>query len=176
MSQKPCVLKQWADDTDLWYMKDDKYQRPKGIVSLKIYTGDCEFGQTAKGRVFVEVWNQILNESLREFYYMASMASLNALVSLPHDNLNIQWSGFNDSLPTFVEETLRRIKGLNVKDMPETFAQVKEKLLQNWYNFYLEQAYQQAYMQFDNILLTNSFERKQLRLLLEDLTFEDFCK
>lgn len=113
-SKKPYLLKQWADDTDLWYMKDDKYLRPKGIVSLKIYTGDCEFGQTARGRVFVEVWNQILNESLREFYYMAQMASLNANVSLPHDNVNIQWSGFSDSLPTFVEETLKRIRGLQV--------------------------------------------------------------
>jgi insulysin len=66
------------------------------------------------------------------------MASMSASVSLPHDNVNIQWAGFNDSLPTFVEETLRRIKGLRVHEMPETFAQVKEKLLQNWHNFYLE--------------------------------------
>ena len=42
------------------------------------------------------------------------MASLNANVSLPHDNVNIQWSGFSDSLPTFVEETLKRIRGLQV--------------------------------------------------------------
>jgi len=46
VSKKPVLIKQWADDTDLWYMKDDKYLRPKGIVSLKIYTGDCEFGRT----------------------------------------------------------------------------------------------------------------------------------
>ena len=44
---KPELLRQWADDTDLWYLKDDKFLRPKGIVSLKIYTGDCEFGRTA---------------------------------------------------------------------------------------------------------------------------------
>jgi insulysin len=175
-SQKPFLLRQWADDTDLWFMKDDKYQRPKGLVSLKIYTGDCEFGQTARGRVFVEMWNSILNEYLREFYYMAQMASLNASVSLPHDNVNIQWSGFSDSLPTFVEETLKRIKGLKVHEMPDTFAQVKEKLMQNWFNFYLEQAYQQAYFTFDNIMLTTAFEKKQLRSILESLTFEEFCK
>lgn len=54
---KPYLLQKWADDTDLWFMKDDKFLRPKGIVSLKIYTGDCEFGMTPRGRVFVEVWN-----------------------------------------------------------------------------------------------------------------------
>jgi secreted Zn-dependent insulinase-like peptidase len=157
-------------------MKDDKYLRPKGMVSLKIYTGDCEFGQTAKGRVFVEIWNSILNESLREFYYMAQMASLHAAVSLPHDNVNIQWSGFSDSLPTFVEETLKRIKGLRVHDMPDTFAQVKEKLMQNWFNFYLEQAYQQAYFSFDNILLTTAFEKKQLHLKSSANSLRDGCR
>jgi hypothetical protein len=52
-------------------MKDDKFERPKGMVSLKIYTGDCEFGRTPAGRVFAELWNSILQEHLREFYYMA---------------------------------------------------------------------------------------------------------
>jgi secreted Zn-dependent insulinase-like peptidase len=86
---KPELVRQWANDTDLWYLKDDKYERPKGIVSLKIYTGDCDFGRTSQGRVFAEVWNQVLQEYLREFYYMASMASLQVSMTLPHDNYNI---------------------------------------------------------------------------------------
>jgi hypothetical protein len=48
--------------------------------------------------------------------------------------------------------------------------------MQNWFNFYLEQAYQQAYFTFDNIMLTTAFEKKQLRSILETLTFEEFCK
>ena len=59
-NKKPVLLKQWADDTDLWYLKDDKFERPKGMVSLKIYTGDCEFGRTPAGRVFAELWNSVL--------------------------------------------------------------------------------------------------------------------
>ena len=70
-------------------MKDEKFLRPKGMVSLKIYTGDCEFGRTANGRLFVEIWNAMLQEYLREFYYMAQMASLNATMSVPHDNYSI---------------------------------------------------------------------------------------
>ena len=38
-SVKPTLLKQW-EDTDLWYKKDDKFERPKAIVSMKIYTND----------------------------------------------------------------------------------------------------------------------------------------
>lgn len=40
----------------MWYMKEEKFKYPKGVVSLKVYTGDCELGRSAAGRVFVEVW------------------------------------------------------------------------------------------------------------------------
>ena len=97
-------------------MKDDKFEMPKGMVSHKIYTGDCDFGRTPNGRVFAELWNSMLQEYLREFYYMAQMASLHASMSLPHDNYNIDWSGYSDSLPVFVEETLKRVKSFNVDE------------------------------------------------------------
>ena len=31
-------------DIDLWYKKDDKFDRPKSEVSMKIYTNDCNLG------------------------------------------------------------------------------------------------------------------------------------
>ena len=112
------------------------------------------------------MWNQVLQEYLREFYYMASMASLHASMTLPHDNYNIQWSGYSDSLPKFVEETLRRMKGINLAQQEELFNQVKEKLLQEWYNFYYEQTFRQAYALFDSVVLTTAFEKNLLRAIL----------
>jgi secreted Zn-dependent insulinase-like peptidase len=57
------------------------------------------------------------------------MASLNATMSLPHDNYTVNWSGFNDSLPTFVEETLKRMKAIKISEQKDYFEQCKEKLL-----------------------------------------------
>lgn len=37
-------------------MKDDKFERPKAHVSVKIYTNDNEFGLNPKKRVFANVW------------------------------------------------------------------------------------------------------------------------
>jgi hypothetical protein len=45
------------------------------------------FGRTAQARVFTELYNKIVDEYLREFSYMASMASLHFEMSLYHDNL-----------------------------------------------------------------------------------------
>lgn len=48
---KTALLKKW-DDTDLWYQKDNKFDRPKAYVYMKIYTADDGFGTSAEKRVF----------------------------------------------------------------------------------------------------------------------------
>ena len=108
LSERVKLLKTW-EDTEIWYKKDDKFKRPKGIVNFKLYTNDCLFSQTSFGRLFAEVWRQCLDEYLREFNYMASCANLNFEILVAPDNVELTWSGFNDSLPVFVLETIQRI-------------------------------------------------------------------
>lgn len=120
LSQRVKLLKTW-EDTELWYKKDDKFKRPKGIVNVKIYTNDCLFSQTAYGRMFSEVWKEVLEEYLREFLYMAACADLNFEIAVAPDNIAITWSGFNDSLSIFALETVKRIKEMKTADLNEIF-------------------------------------------------------
>jgi len=135
-SSKPMLLKQW-EDTDLWYKKDDKFERPKAIVSFKMYTTDNDFGQTAEARMFMTVWRSVMMEYMREFNYTAECANLEFTATVLHDNLNCVWSGFNDSMPNYITETISRLQGMKDKDLAEEFAQVKEKLMLEWKNSYL---------------------------------------
>lgn len=93
-------------------MKDDAFERPKAIVNMKIYTGDADFGKTSAGRVFANVWKNVTTEYLREFSYMAECANLEFEITLLHNNVDFKWSGFNDSMPNFIQETIKRIKNL----------------------------------------------------------------
>ena len=147
---------------------------PKAIVNLKLYTNDCLFGRTAQARVFIEVWKNVVNEVLREFKYMASMAEMESFFSIYHDNFNMEWRGYSDTLPVFIKETLQRVKNFNPAQHQEEFNQVKEKLMQEWYNFYLEQSFRQGFANFENIVLSAAIEKKVLRKILETFTFDDF--
>lgn len=44
LSERPILLQQWKDQADLWYQKDDQFKRPKGIVTMKMYTSDLAMG------------------------------------------------------------------------------------------------------------------------------------
>ena len=137
---KTTLLKKW-DDCDLWYMKDNKFDRPKAYIYMKIYTADDGFGTSAEKRVFAQVWQQVIDEHLREFSYMADCAKMNFGLNILHDNLSFSFNGFNDKMPTYIVEIMNRILTMKDSDQKNTFNNVKEKLLLVWKNFYLDQTF-----------------------------------
>jgi len=58
--------------------------------------------------------------------------------------------------------------------MHSIFNQVKEKLLQDYKNLYLEHSYSQIRKQWGNLMLQNKTTKKQLRKKLEEYTFDKF--
>ena len=105
LSKKPILVQQW-NDSDLWYKQDDKFKSPIAKINLKIYTNDCMYGHSPEGRVFAEIWNSIIHENLREFYYMGKMASQETYITIYNNNLNFEWFGYNDTLSFFVQEAI----------------------------------------------------------------------
>ena len=89
-SLEPKLL-EMTESYDLWYKKDDKFLRPKAFVSLKLYTDDCLFGSDPKSRVFAHIWNEVANDYMREFNYMATCASLSLGVSVNYDVVDFRW-------------------------------------------------------------------------------------
>jgi len=174
LSTRPQLVQQWDGVADLWYKKDDKFKKPKGIVACKIYTGDLGFGTSAKAKVFSDVWKNVLEECLREFVYMADCAKLEFKVSLLRDNIDLQWTGFNDSLVNFVGETVKRIAAFRNGECREVFYQVKEQLMQEWKNHYLNQVFRLAAAEMDTYLYANDVEKSKLSELLASFDYETF--
>jgi len=173
LSKKAHLLKQW-DDCDLWYKKDDKFERPKAYINMKMYTGDNGFGSAPEKRLFALFWQSVQEEYLREFKYMADCANLNFTLSVLHDNLNLSFSGFNDSMPNYISESVTRLMQMKDADLKEIFDQTKEKLLLDWKNFYLNQSFRQMLPSFEAIMYEMYPEKRALRKILEPYTYEMF--
>ena len=102
-------------------MKDDKFQKPKGIYSLKIYTGDLYFGSTPKARVFATLWQACVQSLMQEFVYMAEMAAMKFDLVILRDNITIRWDGFDDGLSQFVLKSLEVLQSIRTKDFRDVF-------------------------------------------------------
>lgn len=108
-NQKPKLLKRWPKCTDLWYLKDNKFERPKLIVNMNVYTNDCLWSQKPESRVYALLWQKVLQEYMREFNYNAEEARLDFSISVLDDHIKFKWSGYNDAMPQYIDETLARI-------------------------------------------------------------------
>jgi len=109
------------DGLQVWYQKDDKFEKPKAIFRLKYYTADSGLGYSLKGRVFAEVWDAVVQEKIKEFVYMAEMAGLELRMSLLQDNYDFTWSGYNDSLDQFIIQTVENLKKLDLSKEEAVF-------------------------------------------------------
>jgi len=89
------------------------------------------------------VWKSVLDDYLREFDYMGSCASLHFSIAVTMDNIEFKWDGYNDSMREFVKGLLERLQQVegDTAIIEHMFAQVKEKLLSDWKNFYLSQTF-----------------------------------
>lgn len=130
------------------------------MVSMQLYTNDCLFGQNPRARVFVHIWQKVLEEHLSEFHCMAKVAKLSFDVKLELDSINFKWSGYGDSVPGFVEQTLTRLCQMKDQNLTRAFAQVKEKLLLDWKNCYMDQSSQQAIASFGSLMVNLAMEKK----------------
>lgn len=101
----------------MWYKKDDTFKMPKVVTKLKIYTNDCLFTQKPESRVFAHVWNEVVKEHLREFNYMADLARLEFNLSIDIDSVDLQWSGYNDSMANYIQQTVERILQVKTTDV-----------------------------------------------------------
>jgi secreted Zn-dependent insulinase-like peptidase len=64
---------------------------------------------------------------MQELKYSAEMAAMQFDLTLLRDNVHMQWSGFNDSLGVFVQESLKFVDSVRGRDFKEVFEQVKAK-------------------------------------------------
>ena len=80
---------------------------------------------------------------------MADCANLKNSVYVTGDNIGFSWSGFNDSMPNYVNETIKKLKEMPSLDLKEIFELIKGGLLVDWYNALLDQPFNQAFSRFN---------------------------
>ena len=64
---------------------------------------------------------------MQEFIYMAEMAAMRFSLTLLRESVNLEWSGFSDTLDVFVQKTLELINSMRNTEFKDVFEQVKAR-------------------------------------------------
>lgn len=175
VSKEPVQLKKW-DSGILWYLKDDTFKKPKASVQMQLHTCDNNFGVKKEARMFAILWKEILKEFLQEFNYMAECANLESDIAIANDHVSFEWSGFNDSMPNFITDTIGKVIEMRGADLKKEFAAVKEKKTLEWKNKYLDQSFRQMMPLLETTLIKSNPEFCECSAWLEGYTYEMFMQ
>lgn len=131
-----------SDRLEIWFKQDNKFNTPKGGISVKIYCNDLGFNREIKTYVLLDLWTRLFNESLRETLYAASSAALGVSVAMDGEGLELAIFGFDDSINNMALDLLVKMKEFNPASMESYFADIKEKMMRSLNNFFKDQPYQ----------------------------------
>lgn len=59
--KEPLLLKS-GDGTDLWHQQDAKFDKPKEVVTMILYSNDCLESDSPKGELFTSLWSTVMRD------------------------------------------------------------------------------------------------------------------
>ncbi|KAG7096021.1 hypothetical protein E1B28_006704 [Marasmius oreades] len=155
----------------LWHKKDDQFWVPKARVVIEIKSPFVD--QSARTAVLTRMFTDLVNDSLTEYSYAASLAGLSYEC---YDSLNgicVSFSGYNDKMPVLARHVLQQIQTLSVD--PERLKIMIEKANKRWENFFLGESYHIARDYALHMLSAQGWLREQLLEQLPTITPEAVC-
>jgi len=155
---------------ELWYAQDTTFKRPKVSLIFHIQPPKELVDAVYMSRLYL--YAACINERLNETAYAARMAGLDYGFSADLDGLTIAINGFAASSRELLNEIGQGLRSLEISE--QQFADTKERILREWKNFKLGQAWdvaretsrrirKETYFGYDSLL------KEGERLKLEDM-------
>lgn len=109
----------------LWYGQDSKFNQPKGDCFL---TFDCSAINEGVPLISAQrLWVALMNETLNQKYYQASIAGLHFHFYSHQGGFSLQTNGFRGNQLTFYAKLLNQI--VTNEDFTQSFERIKERQL-----------------------------------------------
>lgn len=121
--------------TGLWYKKDDQFWAPKAHVRL-IMRSSYAYA-TPRHAVLTRLFVDLVEDSLSEITYDASLAGLHYSIENKKDGISLSVRGYNDKLPVLLGTVVDHLRAIDIRE--ERLKVFLEQLERTYKNFYLEQ-------------------------------------
>ncbi len=129
-----------TDGVKLYFGQDHEFLRPKGIVSYKIMFSKEKMN--LRNRVLLKFYVSCVKESMNELGYPAKQAGLNYSLVEGYEGLYLTVRGYTESAIKLYEMMLEHMVNFDVS--LDQFEAIKDKIVRDYQNFPLSDAWQQT--------------------------------
>lgn len=155
--------------TRVWYKKDDTFWVPK--TNVWILFKNPLFHATPRNCVILELYINLLTDSLSEYSYNAEVAGLTYYLSQESKGINLHIGGYSDKLPLLLSKVIDKMKNLQIQQ--DRFDIFKDELTRGYENFFLEAPYQHSAYYMSDVLGENAWNCDDFLSEIKDIYIED---
>ena len=158
-----------ASGIELWHATDTTFETP--LSSFYVSIRSPAANSSARNAVLTRLFVRMVNESLAEPLYAASVAGFGISV-YPHlRGLSIRTHGYSDKHGLLVKSALQAVRAPTFD--PGTFARVKEALTRRWANKRLDPPFRQGLSRLHNYLLEPHWTSSEMLEASQSITLAD---
>lgn len=144
-----------SDSVELYFKQDNRFNQPKASAKFQLYSNDYGYGQRLDATLLLQIWKKLWEESIRELKYEAHTAAFEVSVDDNVGGIQLNLSGFNDSLNNVALAVFDKIGTFDPAKYESFFEDIKDDLIKENENKRLQTPYQQAFDFADAILETD---------------------
>jgi len=122
-----------------WWKKDDQFWVPKASVNVLLRSPFAN--PTPYMAVMIQVYKELVEDSLTEYSYDAELAGLDYGISVTAQGIDIAVGGFNDKLAVLLEKVLISLRDLEIRD--DRFEIIKERMVRGYKNLEYTEPFRQ---------------------------------
>jgi len=152
-----------------WFEQDKTFQLPRANVSILFLTE--ETNRSPRHRLLATLFANAITEGLNEWNYDVREAGLAASIEDEARGIRLRLSGYSQRIPDLIESVAERLTTVTI-DEP-TFDAIKDKLAREYANADYDQAYQQAFYEFNYLMTPYSWHRREYRDLVNEITLDE---
>ncbi|KAI8981618.1 Metalloenzyme, LuxS/M16 peptidase-like protein [Mycotypha africana] len=155
--------------TRIWYKKDDTFWVPK--TNAWIFFKNPLFYAVPRNAVILELFINLLTDSLSEYSYNAEVAGLLYYLNRESKGITLYIGGYSDKLPLLLGKVVDKMKHLKIQ--PDRFAIFKDELTRGYENFFMEAPYQHSAYYMSYALCERKWTCDDYLAEIKDLTIEE---
>ena len=165
--QKPELVVQ-RDGISAWLYPSQQFaSQPRGVLEILINSAVPQ--QQVKAKVALALWRDLYNLQYSALATEADIAGMQ--LSLRDGNgLVLNVAGFTDKQPELLQQALA---GLRISSDEQGFAQAKDRFIRNVQNQGKQFPFQQAFMAYNNLVRSGSYDADALVNAAQSLTLAE---
>lgn len=163
-----------------WFLNDNIYSIPKGFVSSRFLLPIA--AQSPEHSVMLSVYVKMIKDVLNKLSYSASLAGLSYSLNTSTKGIDLDFYGYNASLPELSNRVLKVIQAFNqnkkyrLRMINGYFNDVQNELLRIQRNRKYDKVYSQVFRDVPAVLYSPYWSSEDMERALNKLTKERFTE